>query len=259
MTKHTISSRIARLGKYAARRIADLFTGLPGRQALREACRSMGDAIRPKRPERDDPAQGCRGRHADGGRTRFRAVAEESCFDEAALKRLAASRRRNALAFCIAAAAAQISGSALPFLAQDLARALAGLALGPFLFAMLVTAVRADFASWQIEQRRFGDFAEYVAMRWTDGRVAQSPELACEGDGDGLGEPGAATETAAAASEMAESAIAEGTAPSCRRCRRQGRRQRRRQHRRRRRHQRRRQRRRASERSGDSGRVTAIG
>ena len=247
MTKHARPSRIARLGRYATKRLAGPLSGLPGHQALREAARGMGAAMRPKRLDRGDLAQGYRGRHADGGRARFRAIAEGSIHDDDALARLAARQRRHARAVCAATAAALIGGAALPFLAQDRTTALAGLALGPIILAMLATALRSDFAAWQIEQRRFGGFAEYVTMRWTGGRVAQSPDPARESDDGGLRELGALVETAAAPFDTAESAIAKGVAPSHQRHRR-GSRQRRRHHRRRRRHQQRHQRRRESER-----------
>ena len=187
MAERARPSRIARLGRYAARRIAGPLTGLPGHQALREACRGTGDAIRPKRFEQGDLAQGYRGRHADGGRARFRAAAAQAGLDEAALDRLAASRRRHARAACAAAAALLIAGVALPFLAQDRAAVLAvlaGLGFGPLVLAVLATALRSDYAVWQIEQRRFGGFSEYAGLRWSGGgaRALESPDGASEGD-----------------------------------------------------------------------------
>lgn len=211
MTERARPSRIARLGRYAARRIAGPLTGLPGHQALREACRGTGEAIRPKRLERGDLAQGYRGRHADGGRARFRAAAAQAGLDEAALDRLAASRRRHAGAACAAAAALLIAGVALPFLAQDRAATLAGLGLGPLVLAMLAMALRSDYAAWQIGQRRFGGFAEYAGLRSSSGRAraSESPETASEDDCGSGDVPAQAEETE---SEAGESALSKDVA-----------------------------------------------
>ena len=189
MTERARPSRIARLGRYAARRIARPLTGLPGHRVLREACRGAGHAIRPKRIDRGELAQGYRGRHADGGRARFRAAAAQAGFEEAALDRLAAIRRRHARAACAAAAVLLLAGVALPFIAQERAAALAGLGFGPLVLASLATALRSDFAAWQIGQRRFGGFAEYAGQRWSGGRDRAS-ELTEVDPGENCGSGG---------------------------------------------------------------------
>ena len=205
MTERARPSRIARLGRYAARRIAGPLTGLPGHQALREACRGTGEAIRPKRLERGDLAQGYRGRYADGGRARFRAAAAQAGLDKAALDRLAACRRRHARAACAAAAVLLVAGVVLPFLAQDRAATLAGLGLGPLVLAMLAMALRSDYAAWQIGQRRFGGFAEYAGLRSSSGRAraSESPEAASEDDCGSVDVPAQAEETEPEAGESA--------------------------------------------------------
>ena len=215
MAERARPSRIARLGRYAARRIAGPLTGLPGHQALREACRGTGDAIRPKRFEQGDLVQGYRGRHADGGVARFRAAAAQAGLDEAALDRLAASRRRHARAACAAAAALLIAGVALPFLAQDRAAVLAGLGFGPLVLAVLATALRSDYAVWQIEQRRFGGFSEYAGLRWSGGgaRALESPDGASEGDcGSTCESGGVPAQTEETESEAGESALSKDVA-----------------------------------------------
>ena len=200
MTERARPSRIARLGRYAARRIARPLIGLPGHRVLREACRGAGHAIRPKRIDRGDLVQGYRGRHADGGRARFRAAAAQAGLDEAALDCLAAIRRRHARAACAAAAVLLVAGAALPFIAQERAAALAGLGFGPLILASLATALRSDFAAWQIGQRRFGGFAEYAGQRWSGVRdgASELPEANPEED---CGSGGVPAQTEEAESE----------------------------------------------------------
>ena len=184
MTEGKGPSRIARFGRYAARRITGPLAGLPGHRALREACRCTADAIRPTRLERGDLMRGYRGRHADGGGARFRAMAVQAGLDEAALDHLAARRSQHARAAGAAAAALLIAGVALPFVAQDRVVALAGLGFGPFVLALLATALRSDYAAWQIERRRFGGFAEYAGRRWSGGctRASKLSEVDLDDD-----------------------------------------------------------------------------
>lgn len=120
---------------------------------------------RPRPLDQVDIEQGLSGRYEDGGRRRFREAAAQQGWDETDLQQRERQWRQQARVFLVAG----LGLIAIPVawcLLQPGLFALAMLVPGLTVpAALLAVSIKADFAAWQIRERRFGGLRDYFQTR----------------------------------------------------------------------------------------------
>lgn len=134
-------------------------------QNIRGASSSALEAVRPLHFDREDFIAGYRGRHADGGRARFKKMVAEQKLSSEALRELRLYHLRLAALYSVAAWGALVYGLFVMFSADSMLAILGGASVSILFFAFMALCLRHDFSGWQIKVQRFGGFSEYLATR----------------------------------------------------------------------------------------------
>lgn len=151
--------------RYISKRFGNEYIKEVGRDNLKGSYEAAREAMRLEKISKDELKRGIYGRYADGGRSRFKQVMSEQGVKEEDLPTMVVERRRNALIMFLSAigflafGAWSIFGSGTDHI---LIYVMSTLIASLILFAL---SLRHDFARWQLENRRFGSFAEYFVNR----------------------------------------------------------------------------------------------
>ena len=162
-----IGGRLAGWGTSKIRKPELRAVGLGTLRGGLEEARSM---LRPAPLDGRDFMAGLRGRHADGGVSRFQEHVRANGIGEKDLVGIESTHRMIARAYvvmtlaCVLAAILSVSLSAAAF------SGLGAMVLMLFGFGFLAVAVRHDFSAWQIRVRRFAGFRDYLDLRFGGGK-----------------------------------------------------------------------------------------
>ena len=129
-------------------------------EVLGDVKRSIG--LRPKTLE----PEGWVGRHSDGGQKAFATMVERKGLNDDDLAMIEDNWRRTARSTAAIGALPVIVGLLFIIWANGVLDILLGIACLLFSLVFFALALRADFAQWQIRQRRFAGFRDYLDIRW---------------------------------------------------------------------------------------------
>jgi hypothetical protein len=150
---------------YIKRRFGNEFITRVGRESVTSSYSAAKEAIQPARVSRNEIEKGLEGRYKDGGRERFSQLAKERHLSSETLDIMAQRHKTNA---CLIGGAAVFTlgiGTWSIFTSSGSDKLVA--AALTLVISMLFGAffMRFDFSRWQIENRRFGGFREYLQSR----------------------------------------------------------------------------------------------
>lgn len=149
-------------GRYLARRFGNPFITKVGRDTLTKVGAGAKSALLPGRFDPGECRAGFAGRYDDGGAARFAARTLEAGITGDRLAALARNRRRSARAMFSAAFMFLAAGACLMLSASTFHHTLFGFSTSFSALAFMALGIRHDFSRWQIENRRFGGFREYL-------------------------------------------------------------------------------------------------
>lgn len=122
-------------------------------------------SIRPRKAELGDLKTGYTGRYADGGRARFAEMARDRRLDQAGLGQIRADHLKFRTTYAAFGVFCLLAGMASVAFSGTMVTILGGGVFALFAFVFAALAMRADYAAWQIGQRRFGGFRDYLDNR----------------------------------------------------------------------------------------------
>lgn len=158
-------SRGSRLKAYGLRRISSPEQMKRSSRSFRSAAKHAFEAVRPLKIDRDDLAAGYHGRHADGGRARFREMVAKEGLTPAQLEVARKGHLKASLAYLAAGLICVGYSVYLTASAEGAVDLIGGLTVGFLFLPFLALFTRHDFSAWQIGQARFGGFSEYMRSR----------------------------------------------------------------------------------------------
>ncbi len=123
------------------------------------------EALKPNVIDRDEILSGYNGRYSDGGRARFATMAHERGLDDNAIDELRIQRTHAAIIYGVSGIFGFLFGIYMMFTEQDLHLIFSGAGASVAGMTVIALAVRNDFTAWQLSQRRFGGFREYLESR----------------------------------------------------------------------------------------------
>lgn len=163
MKKPNIMSRV---GTYGINRIQPSAVREGSRQAMSSGRLAAMQALRPTAANPAELMAGLNGRYEDGGRERFATMMSEMGLVGQDLSSVEAAHNRN-FALLLGSTGAFMAGTVVMILFGSGSFGLmAAIILTIFALASAVNAIRADYSAWQIRQRAFGGFREYLRSRF---------------------------------------------------------------------------------------------
>lgn len=150
---------------YVGRRFGNEFINGVGRQALSDGLKGARENLQPNKLDPDEFRAGLNGRYADGGASRFAEMVRDRKLSDQDLDQLARLRRRDSRIMYAAAGFFFVVGLYMILTSGSFTDGVQGMATAFCCFIFGIIGVRNDFGRWQIEQRRFGAFREYLSGR----------------------------------------------------------------------------------------------
>ena len=161
--KNGFMARRARgAARYIARRFGNPFINRVGRDVLTAGVAGAKSAMIPGKFDLDEFRAGLSGRHNDGGAARFAEKVLEEGITDGLLLRMARNRRRSARAMLASAVIFLMTGAYLMVSAPVARDMVFGFSTAFSALVFVALGIRHDFSRWQIENRRFGGFREYL-------------------------------------------------------------------------------------------------
>jgi|GEM_PF-3697475 len=155
-----------KVGGWAWRKVQPAYQTERASKHVRTVIEEARNSARPARLDRTDFLKGLNGRHHDGGKAKFAEAVKQNDFPADKLDHFAAHNRKIAAIYLAV-------GLIAPFIGYLISGGDQAINFGPlfriaviFVMALaFVVSVKHDFSSWQISNRRFGSFREYVKDR----------------------------------------------------------------------------------------------
>ena len=147
--------------RYVGRRFGNQFLKA-GYSTVKSNMAGTRKAMTPKSFDLNEFRQGIEGRYEDGGVARFMQMVKEEKIGEQELERKIRNHAWSAMIMLIAAVIFFLIGSWMMITAERGPEILFGFTTSAMVFLFGVLAMRHDYSRWQIEQRRFGGFREYL-------------------------------------------------------------------------------------------------
>jgi len=163
--KGFLARRAEGTARYVGRRFGNQFINKVGRDSLTKGAQHAKHTLTPREVDPEDFRAGLEGRYADGGVARFKAVMEASGVDDESLPGLAKYRRRAGLMMFAAAGGFLFLGAWMIIGAQGFNQVLFGFVTAFMSLLFVTIGINHDFSRWQIEQKRFGGFKEYLGTK----------------------------------------------------------------------------------------------
>jgi hypothetical protein len=165
---------IARTGtgaaRYAGRRFGNSFINKVGIDSVLKGATNAKEAMSPEDLDVNEFKAGLEGRYKDGGVARFEEQMRIAGVTAKDLPALAKSRKVSAQVMFAASALFLLIGAYMIITAQQGNNVLYGLSTASMSIIFIVTGIRHEFSRWQIEQRRFGGFKEFVGKSEKTGK-----------------------------------------------------------------------------------------
>ena len=147
--------------RYIVRRFGNRFLE-EGYRTLKNNMAGARHAMSPRKLDPDELREGFNGRYDDGGFARFAQVMREQKTGERDLIIMARKQKRNMIIMLIAGLVFFLLGAWTMVTAKQGQDILFGFSTSFMAFIFGLLAMRHDFSRWQIEERRFGGFREYL-------------------------------------------------------------------------------------------------
>jgi len=163
--KGFLARRAVGTARYVGRRFGNQFINKVGRDSLSKGAQRAKATLTPSEVDPDDFRAGLDGRYSDGGVKRFRDVMRTSNVSDDDLAGLAKSRRRAGIMMFVAAGGFLLLGSWMMINAEGFNQVVFGLVTALMSFLFVTIGINHDFSRWQIEQKRFGGFKEYLGTK----------------------------------------------------------------------------------------------
>lgn len=157
---------LSRVRTYGVGRIRDERLFAKSRKNISGAISAIGEAVTPVSADPQDIRKGLSGRYADGGVGRFRAEMGRRNLNGRQLDRIAAGHLRIAMIFLAAASGSFALAAWWMLSGHGLNGFLYGLAIFIAVLVFVALSLRHDYSAWQIRERRFGGFRDYVQGRF---------------------------------------------------------------------------------------------
>lgn len=159
--KGFIARRSAGIGRYVGRRFGSPHMA----QGIKLSSRLAKEALKPKPLDPLEFKRGLDGRYKDGGRARFQEVMRENGVADHQLDDISSQHRSAFIVSVIASFVLLLIGIYIATTADTAIAVVYGAATSMMFLVMLAVAIRHDFNRWQIFERRFGGFREYLSLR----------------------------------------------------------------------------------------------
>lgn len=156
---------LSRIGGYGVRRVRDQRLVAKSRKNFSGAISAIGEAMTPTPLNPGEIRKGLDGRYADGGKSRFEAEMARRNLTKTQLDNIAFGHVRTALIFMAAAAGCFGLAAWWMLSGHGLNGFIYGLAVFVAVLVFVAMSVRHDYSAWQIRQRRFGGFRDYLQSR----------------------------------------------------------------------------------------------
>ena len=147
--------------RYVARRFGNRVIGI-GYESMKNGLEGTRKAMTPVAIDRKEFNQGLDGRYIDGGVARFAEMMKQQGIRKEDLPLLEKSRSRSAGIMFLSAGIFLMFGAWLMIRAENIQYVLFGFSTAFTAFIFVALALRHDYSLWQIRQRRFGGFMEYL-------------------------------------------------------------------------------------------------
>lgn len=166
MNKEQKQGFLKRSGKgvvrYVGRRFGNSFINEVGVETLKESASRARHAIIPRKFDADEFRSGMNGRYEDGGISRFSEMMIENNLKDEDIPALRRQYTRSAGVMFISAAAFLMIGAYMMFVSDIFIQTVCGFITSFVSFLFIALGLRHDFSRWQVENRRFGGFSEYL-------------------------------------------------------------------------------------------------
>jgi Zn-dependent protease with chaperone function len=156
---------LKRVGNYGSRRVLPDAMASNAKSNAKSSIAAAIDALRPNAVDPDELRSGYIGRYADGGRARFEKMVAKSGLDGGQLDMMAKHNRKLFILFLMSGLAGLAMGFYMMFTEEIMVMILSGAAVCIVGLTMIATAVRYEFICWQITNRRFGGFREFLDQK----------------------------------------------------------------------------------------------
>ena len=147
--------------RYVSRRFGNQFLKA-GYKTMKNNLAGARNAMTPKTFDLKEFREGFEGRYHDGGVKRFAEMVKMEKIAEYELVRMARDRAWSAKVMLAAAVIFFLVGGWMMLTAERGQDILFGFSTSFMAFLFGALAIRHDYSRWQIEQRRFGGFREYM-------------------------------------------------------------------------------------------------
>ena len=165
MSKKEKVGFIRRIGNYGSRRVVPDSVADQAKKNATGSVRVALDALRPNHIDPDELRAGYEGRYSDGGKNRFEVMVAQNDLDEHQLDRMSEHNHKIALAFLLGGVIGLVFGFYMMFTEDMMLMIFAGAATCIVGLTLFATSLRFEYISWQIANRRFGGFREFLE-RW---------------------------------------------------------------------------------------------
>ncbi|MEP3667729.1 MAG: hypothetical protein ABJN42_13475 [Roseibium sp.] len=135
------------------------------RHILSEGKNDALSAIRPNPLDARDALAGLRGRYKDGGRAQFAQMVRDAGLSDQDLEKLRQGHLKFRLTYGITFVLALAGGMLSVLFSGELITILGGGAFAVLSIVFAALAAKGDYSAWQIGQRRFGGFRDYIENR----------------------------------------------------------------------------------------------
>lgn len=157
---------LTRVSSYGKGRFRDQRLVGKSRKNITGAISAIGEAMKPAAMDPDEFRKGVSGRYADGGRGRFKNEMGRRKLNEHQIDLIADGHLRIALVFLCSGAGSFALAAWWMLSGQGLNGFLFGVGIFIAVLVFVALSIRHDYAAWQIRERRFGGFRDYVESRF---------------------------------------------------------------------------------------------